>query len=119
MKKVAGLVSLSLWAAALAFAPAPAEAVNYGRYPQIASYFAVSQYRSASQTTCFVNDQPVYFNGYMNKVTPSTSCSGSCNGSTSPLFVDSNIGNGRKSATFITLCGNGYVFELGACSTCN
>lgn len=119
MKKLVGVLSISLWAAALTFTPAPADAGFWARYPSIVSYFACANYATMSSQQCLNSNQDVItFTGYMSQTTPVTSCSGSCNGSVS-LIVAKNPGNGRKQLIDdYGQCLNQYILWMQPCLTC-
>lgn len=120
MKKVIGVLSVSLWAAALVFSPAPADAF-WGKYPTAVNYFSCSTFQSTSRLVC--NDpeggSPTYFYGKMKNTIPLSQCAGSCNG-TESLLVQADPGNGRKTSTpeLTKMCTSGYLLELAPCSSC-
>lgn len=123
MKKLLGVLSVSLWAGALMFSPAPADAF-YTMYPSNVEYFACSTYKSISLQTCSIyheilGEEVTYsFTGMMMNTVPIGACSGSCNGSEN-LYVNLSPGNGRKDKLYAYgQCGIGYVLELTPCSSC-
>lgn len=119
MKKFLGGLSVSLWLAALLFAPAPANAVEtlYGNYS--VQYFSCSQYLSTSPLICnYGFDEQIIFLGGMRLTMPLSSCAGSCSG-TENMSVQSDIGNGRKkNFGKIAQCLNSYVIWLEPCNGC-
>lgn len=125
MKSLAGVLSLSLWGAAVLFTPAPAAAV-WALYPSNINYWSCSQYQNITQQRCYVDygdgfGADVLLYGKMNNTVPISTCSGSCNGSAN-LLVETNPGNGRKmnnTPDWPYLCGNSYLLDIGPCSTCS
>lgn len=118
MKKLLGFVSVSLWAAALVFAPAPAEA-TFTKYPSNVDYLACAQY-GASSDQCWSDtyEDYIYFYGMMYNTIPISACAGSCNG-TQNLIVEFDIGNGRKGMYRDGQCGNNLLYWVSPCTTCS
>lgn len=122
MQKILGVLSLSLWAAALTFAPAPVDAA-IGKYSTVVNYMSCSGYQSISTVGCTVECddtgcQRYQFVGKMTNTIPLGACAGACNG-TEDLLVMSNPGNGRKTAAWYADCLNGKLLSYGPCSTCS
>lgn len=122
MKSLLGFVSISMWAAALIVAPAPAEAWN-AKYGTIVDYFSCSQYQTITPTGCYWYDGDgtrisQSFYGKMMNTIPVSMCAGSCNG-TEQLLVQCDPGNGRKTRYDWMQCSNGYVLALSPCNSCS
>lgn len=119
MKKLLGVLSVSLWMGALMFSPAPAEAF-LARYPTIVDYFACAQYATVAPVACVNGDgERISFGGAMQQTIPISACAGSCNG-TENLLVKLNIGNGRKVRTGSQgQCGGGWVLVMEPCTSCS
>lgn len=120
MTKLVGVLSISLWAAALTFSPSPAQA--YAKYPSLVSYFACSTYQAINPYSCIVDyetGERAQFVAKMDNTIPISACAGSCNG-TVDLHVSYNTSNGRKTATDMGIqCGGQYLLELGTCNNCS
>lgn len=120
MKSLVLVASGMLWAAALVFSPAPAQAV-YATYPTSTDYFACSQYENlAYPEMCMYGLEEIILYGKMKNTIPLSLCAGSCNG-TESLLVAANPGNGRKRDYLSNApqCGNQYILDLGPCNTCS
>lgn len=119
MKKILAVMSMSLWAAALTFSPAPAQAAK-GKYPSNVPYFSCSQYATITPVTC--KDGEGYtvavFYGKMTNTIPLSMCAGSCTGSEA-LLVENNPGPGRKSTYSADFCGAQYILDFSPCTTCS
>lgn len=124
MKTLLGVLSVSMWAAALLFSPAPAEAFAAWYNNRNVQYFSCSQYQTTYWECVYEYDgdgTPLssnVFTGIMNQTIPLSSCGGACNG-TQNIRVEFNPGNGRKTKTGEgQQCMGGYTIELQPCSNC-
>lgn len=112
-------LSLSLWAAALVYSPAPADAAIV-LYPTNVPYWACSGYQSISPQNCYISAWGANFTFYgkMTNTIPLSYCGGGCNG-TANLLVQSDPGNGRKTNTGGPgQCLGNYLFNVTFCANC-
>lgn len=122
MKKMLGVAAVSLWAAALLFTPAPADAW-LGIYPSASRYFACSGWTSVYGSCVFGppgEEDTIYWTGKMTNTIPLSACAGSCSG-TENLLCEANPGNGRKTAgtTPYGQCAGKYILEFATCNNCS